>query len=44
MIKKIVEDEGFYLNQKKTVFMTPKNHKQVLGITVNDNLLKAPKK
>lgn len=44
MIKKIVEDEGFYLNQKKTVFMTPKNHKEVLGITVNDNLLKAPKK
>ena len=27
MIKKIVEDEGFCLNQKKTVFMTPKNHK-----------------
>lgn len=44
MIKKIVEDEGFCLNQKKTVFMTPKNHKEVLGITVNDNLLKAPKK
>lgn len=43
MIKKIVEDEGFCLNQKKTIFMTPKNHKVVLGVTVNDSLLKAPK-
>lgn len=43
MIKKIVEDEGFCLNQKKTVFMTPKNHKEVLGVTINDGLLKAPK-
>lgn len=43
MIKKIVEDEGFCLNQRKTVFMTPKNHKEVLGVTINDGLLKAPK-
>jgi len=43
MVKKIVEDEGFCLNQKKTVFMTPKNHKVVLGVTINDSLLKAPK-
>lgn len=43
MVKKIVEDEGFCLNTKKTVFMTPKNHKEVLGITINDSLLKAPK-
>lgn len=43
MIKKIVEDEGFHLNQKKTSFMTPKNHKVILGVTVNDSLPKAPK-
>lgn len=43
MVKKIIEDEGFCLNQKKTVFMTPKNHKEVLGVTINDSLLKAPK-
>lgn len=43
MVKKIVEDEGLCLNQKKTVFMTPKNHKELLGVTINDSLLKAPK-
>lgn len=43
MIKKIVEDEGFKLNCNKTVFMTPKNHKKILGITINDNTIKAPK-
>lgn len=43
MVKVIVEDEGFVLNQKKTVFMTPKCQKRVLGVTINDNLLKAPK-
>lgn len=43
MVKKIVEDEGFCLNQKKTVFMTPKSHKEVLGVTINDSLIKAPK-
>lgn len=43
MIKKIIEDEGFCLNQKKTVFMTPKTHKVILVVTVNDNLLKVPR-
>lgn len=43
MVKKIVENEGFCLNKKKTAFMTPKNHKVVLGVTLNDSLLKAPK-
>ena len=43
MIKKIVEDEGFFLNQRKTVFKTPKGHKVVLGLTINDSLLKASK-
>lgn len=28
MIKKIVEDEGFTVNSKKTQFMTPKIHKK----------------
>lgn len=41
MVKVIVEDEGFILNQRKTVFMTPKCHKQILGVTINDNLIKA---
>lgn len=31
------------MNEKKTTFMTPKNHKRVLGITINDNMLKVPK-
>ncbi len=44
MIKKIVEDEGFIVNEKKTQFMTPKGHKKILGVTVNDGLLKASKK
>lgn len=43
MIKNIVEDEGFFLNKKKTTFMTPKNHKTVLGITLNEGSLKAPR-
>ncbi len=43
MIKVIVEDEGFVLNNKKTIFMTPKCQKRVLGITINDNLIKAPR-
>lgn len=42
-IKKIVENEGFLLNENKTIFMTPKGHKKVLGVTINDNLIKAPK-
>lgn len=44
MIKKIVEDQGFILNYNKTQFMTPKGHKRVLGVTINDGMLKAPKK
>ena len=43
MIKKIVEDEGFQLNDKKTMFMTPKNHKLLLGVTINDDRTKASK-
>lgn len=43
MVKVIVEDEGFVLNEKKTIFMTPKCQKRVLGITINDNLIKAPR-
>ncbi len=43
MIKKIVTDEGFTVNEKKTHFLTPKNHKEILGITVNDEMIKAPK-
>lgn len=43
MIKKIVEDQGFSLNYNKTQFMTPKGHKRILGVTINDGLLKAPK-
>ncbi|WP_027400035.1 retron St85 family RNA-directed DNA polymerase [Anaerovorax odorimutans] len=44
MIEKIITDEGFTLNKDKTTFMSPKNHKKVLGITINDNQVKAPKK
>lgn len=44
MIKKIAEDEGFMVNEKKTQFMTPKVHKKILGVTVNDGLIKASKK
>ena len=43
MIKKIVEDEGFSINQKKTQFLTPKVHKKIIGVTVNDGIVKAPK-
>lgn len=43
MIKKIVENEGFCLNEKKTRFLTPKSHKKIVGVTVNDGLVKAPK-
>ncbi len=42
-IKKILKSEGFQLNSDKTLFMSPKCHKCVLGITINDNLIKAPK-
>ncbi len=43
MIKKIVEDEGFSINEKKTQFLTPKVHKEILGVTTNDGLIKASK-
>ena len=43
MIKKIVEDEGFNVNSKKTQFLTPKIHKKIVGVTVNDGMIKAPK-
>jgi len=43
MIKKIIEDEGFEVNNEKTHFMTPKNHKEILGITINDSYIKAPR-
>lgn len=43
MIKKIVEDEGFLVNEKKTRFLTPKGHKEIIGVTVNDGVIKAPK-
>ena len=43
MIKFIVQDEGFSINQKKTQFLTPKVHKKIIGVTVNDGLVKAPK-
>ena len=42
MIRKIIEDEGFQLNTKKTKLMTPKGRKNVTGVTVN-NGTKAPK-
>lgn len=50
IIKKIIEDEDFIINEKKTHFHTPSNKKQVTGITVchtdiEDSIeLKAPKK
>lgn len=49
IITKIIEDEGFIINEKKTHFHTPSNRKQITGITVCptdiDNYieLKAPK-
>lgn len=43
MVKKIVEDEGFMINEKKTKFLTPKVHKEIIGVTVNDGVVKAPK-
>lgn len=50
IITKIIEDEDFNINEKKTHFHTPSNKKQVTGITVcstdiEDYIeLKAPKK
>lgn len=50
IIKKIIEDEGFLLNERKTHFHTPSNKKQITGITIapgkaeNAVELKAPRK
>lgn len=43
MILIILRDEGFKCNKDKTFFMTPKGRKKIIGITVNDKLIKAPK-
>ena len=43
MVKKILLSEGFSINSKKTMFLSPKVQKRVLGITINDNSIKAPK-
>lgn len=40
---KIIEDENYRVNEKKTVFMTPKTRKSITGITLNDIQLKAPR-
>lgn len=42
-IRKILKSEGFSLNEHKTMFLSPRCRKRVLGITVNDSLIKAPK-
>lgn len=50
IIRKIIEDEGFILNERKIHFHTPSNHKRITGITVASSHmdgvveLKAPKK
>lgn len=50
IISKIIEDEDFVINEKKTHFHTPSNKKQITGITViptsiEDSFeLKAPRK
>jgi len=43
IIIKIIRDEGFNINDKKTHFMSPKCRKQVLGLTINDNQIKTSK-
>ncbi|WP_427340440.1 reverse transcriptase domain-containing protein [Caloranaerobacter sp. DY30410] len=43
VIKDIIEDEGFKLNDNKTRYLVPKSRKRITGITVNDGNLKAPK-
>lgn len=37
IIKKIIDDEGFVLNSKKTHFHTPSNKKMITGVTVVSN-------
>lgn len=49
IIIKIINDEGYVINDKKTHFHTPSNRKQITGITIVDaenitgNILKAKK-
>lgn len=43
VIINIITDEGFKVNKKKTHFMSPKCRKEILGITINDSQIKAPK-
>lgn len=43
VFKVIIKDEGFTLNSDKTRFNGPIAHKKVLGVTINDGLIKAPK-
>ena len=49
LIKHIIEDEGFHINEQKVHFHTPSNRKRITGVTVVQNLasdtyeLKAPK-
>lgn len=42
-IKRIIEDEGFKLNEDKTNFAGWISRKEVLGITINDQKIKSPK-
>ncbi len=42
-VQKILEEEGYQINQGKTQFLSPKCRKRILGITINDGLVKAPK-
>jgi retron-type reverse transcriptase len=43
-VEKIIENEGFKINEKKTQLMTPKSRKCITGITVNNKEIKASKK
>lgn len=43
IIKEIISDEGFLVNEKKTRFLSPSSHKAITGITVNNKELKANK-
>ncbi|MBR2464025.1 MAG: retron St85 family RNA-directed DNA polymerase [Clostridia bacterium] len=42
-IRRIIEGEKFQLNTNKIHFMTPKCKKSILGITLNDTSIKAPR-
>jgi len=43
IIVRILKDEGFEINSKKTHFMSPKTRTQIAGVTISDGKLKAPK-